>query len=56
MFLGVPWGAKARLILIYLQSEGLKGRVVQMGPSRATATLAGQRHVGWPVWPDAGRA
>ncbi len=24
--------------------------------SRATATLAGQRHVGWPVWPDAGRA
>jgi Plasmid encoded RepA protein len=33
MFLGVPWGAKARLILIYLQSEGLKGRVVQMGPS-----------------------
>jgi hypothetical protein len=33
IFLGVPWGAKARLILIYLQSEGLKGRVVQMGSS-----------------------
>ena len=23
--------------------------------SRATATLAGQRHVGWPVWPDYAR-
>jgi hypothetical protein len=33
IFLGVPWGAKARLILIYLQSEGLNGRVVRMGPS-----------------------
>lgn len=30
---GVPYGTKARLILIYLQSEGVKGRVVSMGAS-----------------------
>ena len=26
------------------------------GPCRATAKLAGQRHVGWPVWSAGGRA
>src|SRR5215213_3915383 len=30
---GVPYGTKARLILIYLQSEGVKGRVVSLGAS-----------------------
>ena len=30
---GVPYGPKARLILIYLQSEGVKGRVVSIGSS-----------------------
>jgi hypothetical protein len=28
---GVPYGPKARLILIYLQSEGVKGRTVPLG-------------------------
>src|SRR3954464_1501742 len=36
-----------------LQSATRQASVIN---SRATATLAGQRHVGWPVWPDAGRA
>jgi len=35
-YVGVPYGPKARLILIYLQSEGVKSRVVQLG-----STLAG---------------
>lgn len=30
---GVPYGTKARLILIYLQSEGVKGREVSLGTS-----------------------
>jgi hypothetical protein len=30
---GVPYGTKARLILIYLQSEGVKGREVSLGAS-----------------------
>ncbi|MDO9713731.1 replication protein RepA [Paracraurococcus lichenis] len=33
MYVGVPYGSKARLILIYLQSEGIRDRVVQMGDS-----------------------
>ncbi len=33
MFVGVPFGSKARLILIHLQSEGLKSRVVPLGNS-----------------------
>jgi hypothetical protein len=33
LYVGVPFGPKARLILIYLQTEGRKGRVVNMGPS-----------------------
>ena len=34
LYLGVPYGPKARLILIYLQTEGRKaGPVVNMGPS-----------------------
>lgn len=33
LYLGVPFGPKARLILIYLQTEGRKSRVVNMGPS-----------------------
>lgn len=34
MFVGVPYGARARLILIYLQSEGVqRGREVSLGPS-----------------------
>ncbi|MGK7871097.1 replication protein RepA [Falsiroseomonas sp. E2-1-a20] len=34
MFVGVPYGARARLILIYLQSEGVqRGREVSLGAS-----------------------
>jgi hypothetical protein len=33
LYVGVPFGPKARLILIYLQTEGRKSRVVNMGPS-----------------------
>jgi hypothetical protein len=32
-FVGVPYGPKARLILIYLQSEGKRSRVVSLGES-----------------------
>ncbi len=33
MFVGVPYGSKARLIMIHLQTEGLKSRIVPLGPS-----------------------
>jgi Plasmid encoded RepA protein len=33
IYVGVPYGPKARLILIYLQTEGLKSRTVSLGPS-----------------------
>lgn len=33
MYVGVPFGTKARLILIHLQTEGLKNRVVPLGAS-----------------------
>jgi len=33
MYVGVPYGTKARLILIHLQTEGLKNRVVPLGKS-----------------------
>jgi hypothetical protein len=33
MYLGVPFGPKARLILIYFQSEERRSRTVSMGPS-----------------------
>jgi hypothetical protein len=32
-YVGVPFGSKARLILIHLQTEGLKSRTVNLGPS-----------------------
>ena len=32
-YVGVPYGTKARLIMIHLQTEGLKSRVVSLGPS-----------------------
>jgi len=32
-YVGVPYGPKARLIMIYLQTEGIKNRVVSLGPS-----------------------
>ena len=32
-YVGVPFGAKARLILIHLQTEGLRSRTVNLGPS-----------------------
>jgi hypothetical protein len=32
-YVGVPYGSRARLILIYLQTEGLKGRTVSLGKS-----------------------
>jgi hypothetical protein len=42
---GVPYGPKARLILIYLQTEGLKDKIVQLGPSMS----AWIRSLGLPV-------
>jgi hypothetical protein len=32
-YVGVPYGSKARLIMIYLQSEGVKSQVVPLGSS-----------------------
>jgi hypothetical protein len=32
-YVGVPYGSKARLILIHLQTEGLRSRTVNLGPS-----------------------
>lgn len=32
-YVGVPFGPKARLILIHLQTEGLRSRTVNLGPS-----------------------
>src|SRR3954463_11128971 len=32
-YVGVPYGTKARLIMIYLQTEGVKSRVVSLGPN-----------------------
>ncbi|MBI1778540.1 MAG: plasmid replication protein [Proteobacteria bacterium] len=42
---GVPYGAKARLILVYLMSEGVKSQTVSLGPSM-TAWI---RSLGMPV-------
>jgi hypothetical protein len=36
MFVGVPYGSRARLILIWLQSEGMKSRVVSMDRSMSS--------------------
>lgn len=33
MWVGVPFGSTARLIMIYLQSEGMKSRCIDLGPS-----------------------
>ena len=32
-YVGVPYGSKARLILIHLQTEGVRSRTVNLGPS-----------------------
>jgi hypothetical protein len=45
MYVGVPYGSKARLILIHLQTEGLKSRTVSLGPSLS----AFLRSLGLPV-------
>jgi hypothetical protein len=45
MYVGVPYGAKARLILIYLQTEGLKSRTISLGRSLS----AFMRSLGIPV-------
>ncbi|MBV8093238.1 MAG: plasmid replication protein [Acetobacteraceae bacterium] len=44
-WVGVPYGTKARLILIHLQTEGLKARTVSLGPSLS----AFLRSLGLPV-------
>jgi hypothetical protein len=44
-YCGVPYGSKARLILIWLQSEGIKSRVVNMDKSMS----AWIRSLGLPV-------
>lgn len=45
LYVGVPYGAKARLILIYLQGEGVKSRTVSMGATMS----AWIRSLGLPV-------
>jgi len=45
MFVGVPYGTKARLILIHLQTEGIRSRTVNLGPSLS----AFLRSLGLPV-------
>jgi hypothetical protein len=45
MRVGVPYGTRARLIMIFLQTEGVKGRVVNLGPSMS----AWIRSLGLPV-------
>lgn len=44
-YIGVPYGTKARLIMLYLQTEGLKSQTVELGPSQ-TAFI---RSLGLPV-------
>lgn len=44
-WVGVPYGTKARLILIHLQTEGLRSRTVSLGPSLS----AFLRSLGLPV-------
>lgn len=34
-YVGVPYGARARLIMIHLQTEGVRSRTVSLGPSLA---------------------
>lgn len=45
MYVGVPYGSKARLILIYLQTEGMRSRTVSLGPTLS----AFLRSLGLPV-------
>jgi hypothetical protein len=45
MYVGVPYGSKARLILIHLQTEGMKSRTVSLGPTLS----AFLRSLGLPV-------
>jgi hypothetical protein len=45
MYVGVPYGSRARLILLFLQSEGIKSRTVSLGPSLS----AWLRSLGLPV-------
>lgn len=44
-YVGVPYGPKARLILIHLQTEGIRSRTVSLGPSLS----AFLRSLGLPV-------
>ena len=44
-YVGVPYGPKARLILIHLQTEGMRSRTVSLGPSLS----AFLRSLGLPV-------
>ena len=44
-YVGVPYGSRARLIMIYLQTEGLKGRIVPLGKSLS----AFLRSLGLPI-------
>lgn len=45
MYVGVPYGSKARLILIHLQTEGMRSRTVSLGPTLS----AFLRSLGLPV-------
>lgn len=45
MYVGVPYGSRARLILIHLQTEGVRSRTVNLGPSLS----AFLRSLGLPI-------
>lgn len=45
LYCGVPYGSRARLLMIWLQSEGIKGRVIRMDNSMS----AWIRSIGLPV-------
>jgi hypothetical protein len=45
MYVGVPYGSRARLIMLFLQSEGVKSRTVSLGPSLS----AWLRSLGLPI-------
>ena len=54
-----PLGAMALALAGWTQSSasgGLLHMTREEASCRATAKLAGQRHVGWPVWLAGGRA
>jgi len=49
-------GLLTKTHILNLLHRLVDGKTTAAAVCRATAKLAGQRHVGWPVWSAAGRA